>query len=52
MPSAMFGIVIARHYGGHAPTAVQVVLSTTVVSLITTPFVIAFAVKWLALGGV
>jgi predicted permease len=50
MPSAMFGIVIARHYGGHAATAVQVVLATTVVSLITTPFVLAFVLQWLGLG--
>ncbi len=50
MPSAMFGIVIARHYGGHAATAVQVVLATTLVSLITTPFVLAYALKWLHLG--
>jgi malate permease and related proteins len=51
MPSAMFGIVIARMYGGHAATAVQVVLSTTLVSLVTTPLVIAFAVQWLGIGG-
>lgn len=50
MPSAVFGIVLARHYGGHAATAVQVVLATTVVSLATTPFVIAFGVKWLHIG--
>ncbi len=45
MPSAVFNIVIARHYGGHAPTAVQVVIATTVVSLATTPLVIAWALK-------
>ena len=49
MPSAVFGIVLARHYGGHAATAVQVVLSTTVLSLLSTPLVIAFGVKWLRL---
>ena len=45
MPSAVFNIVIARHYGGHAPTAVQVVIATTVVSLATTPLVLAWALK-------
>lgn len=49
MPSAVFGIVLARHYGGHAATAVQVVLATTVASLLSTPLAIAFGVKWLHL---
>jgi predicted permease len=49
MPSAVFNIMIARHYGGHAPTAVQCVLATTVVSLVTTPLVIAWALKTLSL---
>lgn len=48
MPSAVFNIMIARHYGGHAPTAVQCVLATTLVSLATTPLVIAWALKALA----
>lgn len=47
MPSAVFNIVIARHYGGHAPTAVQVVIATTVVSLASTPLVLAWALKHL-----
>ena len=50
MPSAVFSIVLARHFGGHAPTAVQVVLATTLVSLITSPLVIAFGVQWLHLA--
>jgi len=45
MPSAVFNIMVAKHYGGHAPTAVQCVLSTTLVSMITTPLVIAWALK-------
>jgi predicted permease len=45
MPSAVFSIMVAKHYGGHAPTAVQCVLSTTLVSMITTPLVIAWALK-------
>jgi hypothetical protein len=45
MPSAVFNIMIARLYGGHAPTAVQVVIATTLVSCITTPLVIAWGLK-------
>lgn len=48
MPSAVFSIVIARMYGGHAATAVQIVIATTVVSCVTTPLVVAWA--RLALG--
>jgi predicted permease len=45
MPSAVFSIMIARLYGGHAPTAVQVVIATTFVSVFTTPLVLAWALK-------
>jgi predicted permease len=45
MPSAVFNIMIARMYGGHAPTAVQVVIATTVVSCATTPLVIAWGLR-------
>ncbi len=45
MPSAVFNIMIARLYGGHATTAVQVVIATTVVSCVTTPLVIAWGLK-------
>ncbi len=45
MPSAVFSIMVAKLYGGHAPTAVQVVITTTVVSVLTTPLVIAWALK-------
>ena len=50
MPSAVFSIVLARHYGGHPSTAVQVILATTAASLITTPVIISVMVKWLAIG--
>jgi predicted permease len=50
MPAAVFGIVLARMYGGHVATAVQVVLSTTLASLVTTPWVLAIAVRWLNLS--
>lgn len=49
MPSAVFGIVLTRMYGGHTATAIQVVLATTVASLLATPWLIASGVKWLGL---
>lgn len=49
MPSAVFTIVVARHYGGHAATAVLVVLSTTLVSVLTMPWMIGFAMRFLGL---
>ncbi|MBK8094199.1 MAG: AEC family transporter [Verrucomicrobiaceae bacterium] len=48
MPSAVFNIVVARLYGGHPATAVQVVLATTLVSCATTPLVISWALEWAA----
>ena len=50
MPSAVFSIVLARHYGGHTATAVQVVLATTLVSLVSTPFVITAGMRLLGLA--
>lgn len=49
MPGAVFTIVLARHYGGHAATAVLVVVSTTIVSLFTAPWMIGFALRFLGL---
>jgi predicted permease len=43
MPAALLPIVLARFYGGNPQTAVQVVLSTTLVSIFTIPF-------WIAVG--
>lgn len=37
MPSAVFPIIVARHYGGDAGTALRVVIGTTVVSFVTLP---------------
>jgi predicted permease len=37
MPCAVFPVVLARHYGGDVPTALQVIAATTVVSLATMP---------------
>lgn len=43
MPAATFPIVMARHYGGHPLTAVQVVAGTTVIALFLIPI-------WLKVG--
>lgn len=47
MPAAVFTVVLARHYGGHAATAVLVIVSTTIVSLFSAPFVIGLAMRWM-----
>jgi predicted permease len=50
MPAAVFTVVLARHYGGHAATAVLVIVATTAVSIFTAPFAIGLAMKWLNVG--
>jgi len=49
MPSAVFPIIMSRHYHGDPPTALRVVLGTSLVSLVTLPLWIQFGMKWLAL---
>lgn len=44
MPSAMLPIVLAKHYGGDARTALQVSLGTSVLGLVTIPL-------WIHFGG-
>lgn len=43
MPAALFPVVLCRHYGGDAVTAVRVVVGTSIVGLVTMPF-------WLLIG--
>jgi hypothetical protein len=43
MPSATFPIVLARHYGGDARVAVQVVMGTSLLGIVTIPL-------WIRLG--
>lgn len=47
MPSATFPIVLARHYGGDARVAVQVVLGTSLVGMVTIPLWIRFGEHFL-----
>jgi len=49
MPSAVFPIVMARHYGGDPPTALRVVIGTSVVSLMTIPLWIRFGAAFVGL---
>ena len=43
LPSAVLTIALAKHYGGHPLTAVQVIFATLLLSLFTTPL-------WIRLG--
>jgi malate permease and related proteins len=49
MPSAVIPVVLAKIYGGHPITAVQVIVYTTVLSAFTMPFALAAGQKWLGL---
>lgn len=49
MPSAIFPIVLARHYAGSPGTAMLVALSTSAVSLVTIPLWISAGLKFLGI---
>jgi len=49
MPSAVFPIVMAKHYGGDSPTALRVVLGTSIVGLLTIPLWIKLGILWVGL---
>ncbi|BDS06648.1 malate permease [Oceaniferula spumae] len=49
MPAGVFPIVLSRHYGGRADVAIQVVVATTLVSLITMPLIVSFGMAWIGL---
>ena len=46
MPAAVFPILMARHYGGDPPTALRVVIGTSIVGLLTIPLWIRFGLKF------
>lgn len=50
MPSAVFTVLLARHYGGHAPTAALIVVSTTLGSILTITWMISFGMRFLGLS--
>jgi malate permease and related proteins len=47
MPSAVFPIVMAKHFGGDPPTALRVVLGTSLVGLLTMPLWIRVGLAWI-----
>lgn len=49
MPAAIFPIVLTRLYGGHPPTAIQIVVVTTLACAATMPLILHFAQPWLGL---
>ncbi len=46
MPSAVFPIILARHYGGDPATALRVVIGTTVASFVTIPLALRIGMKF------
>tara|TARA_R110000850_G_scaffold189065_2_gene314704 strand:- start:1790 stop:2734 length:945 start_codon:yes stop_codon:yes gene_type:complete len=46
MPAAVFPIMLSRLYGGQPQVAIQVVLATSIVSIVSVPFVIAWGLGW------
>ena len=46
MPTAMVPVIIARLYGGHPRTAVQIVLGTTVLGIFTIPLWLRAGLAW------
>ena len=51
MHSAVFSVVMARHYGGDPATALRVVVATTLVALITIPLWIPAGLALLGAAG-
>jgi predicted permease len=49
MPAAVIPILMARLYGGHPRTAVQIVLSTTAVGIVATPMWLKIGAAWVGL---
>lgn len=48
MPAAVFPIMLARMYGGSPAVAIQVVVATSLVSVISSPLVISFGLRWIS----
>ncbi len=47
MPTAMVPVIIARLYGGHPRTAVQIVLGTTALGVFVIPLWLRAGLEWL-----
>jgi len=51
MPTAVIPIIIARLYGGHPRTAVQIVLGTTALGLFVIPLWLRAGLEWVGVAG-
>jgi hypothetical protein len=51
MPAAVFPIVMARHFGGDAGTALRIVVGTSLASVIAMPLWLKVGMKMLGVGG-
>ncbi|MGH7956246.1 MAG: AEC family transporter, partial [Opitutaceae bacterium] len=51
MPTAMMPIIIARLYGGHPRTAVQIVLGTTALGIVVIPLWLRAGLEWVGVSG-
>lgn len=49
MPAGMTALMLARIYSGRPAVAVQVIISTTLLSLITLPWIITWGCAWIGL---
>ncbi len=49
MPAGLTSILLARMYGGRPAVAVQIVIATTVLSLLTLPWIITWGSLWIGL---
>jgi predicted permease len=49
MPAAMTPIILARLYGGRPAVAVQIVVFTTALSLLSLPWIITWGCRWIGL---
>jgi predicted permease len=49
MPTATFVVILARHYGGDASTAVRCLITTSAMSLVTIPLWIRLGMKFVGL---
>ena len=51
MPTAVIPIIIARLYGGHPRTAVQIVLGTTALGVLVIPLWLRAGLEWVGVAG-
>ncbi len=51
MPTAVISVIIAKLYGGHPRTAVQIVLGTTALGLFVIPLWLRAGIAWVGVGG-